>query len=520
MLNDAIITYDNHANAALDDYHKAFAIIWERDESERSVFDLWFHVVDHASRIARAVRRQEPPGVVDDIADTFVWLLSFVAHCQRCAETAESRFYFSESPSEIVWQKYPGTCPACFDSWILEELDIEKDETPIRKFDDNRKKLYEKIELRAKHLRESAVCNCLTRSATHMRERQIVSSLRVELDECRLHYAELTSDRKIQALDDLEHMFEHIYANVHHVVSLDHAVFHLLEEIGEATEALKDLYTYDNSREPYSVKLHQYRKNRVLDELADVFSWLFATAIKIRSTYSKHASLYRESIRPSSVPVEESMYFSDIIWAKYGATKSGANWDQLKCPGCQSAPCECPRDIRYVWHQPVAEKSKTSLQEMESRMTQTNRDIVFISYSHKDAEWLDRLHVMLKPMVRKNNIAIWDDKQIHPGQNWRSEIESALTRAKVAVLLVSPNFLSSDFIDDHELPPLLEAAEKEGATVIWIPVSHALFEQSDIARFQAAFNPGTPLDSLSPSDVNKVLKQVCIDIQKAYVGGS
>ena len=122
------------------------------------------------------------------------------------------------------------------------------------------------------------------------------------------------------------------------------------------------------------------------------------------------------------------------------------------------------------------------------------RNQVFISYSHADVAWLKRLQVHLKPLERDGNITRWDDTLIKPGAPWREEIRAALARAKVAVLLVSADFLASDFITTDELPPLLAAAQRKGTLILPIIVSPSRFEQTPaLSRFQSVNPPSQPL---------------------------
>jgi tetratricopeptide (TPR) repeat protein len=148
-------------------------------------------------------------------------------------------------------------------------------------------------------------------------------------------------------------------------------------------------------------------------------------------------------------------------------------------------------------------------------MPASPRDLTFISYSHIDHLWLDKLQVTLKPLVRKGSVTLWADTQIRPGDQWRDEIQRALSSAKVAVLLVSRNFLASDFIAKHELPPLLKKAKAGGLTVLWVHLSASLYEETEIESYQAAHDIAKPLDSLSESEQAKVLVEIARRIRDA-----
>ena len=83
---------------------------------------------------------------------------------------------------------------------------------------------------------------------------------------------------------------------------------------------------------------------------------------------------------------------------------------------------------------------------------------------------MERLQKHLKPLQRQG-VEVWDDTQLKPGEPWRKEIRTALAATKVAILLISADFLASDFIVTDELPPLLIAAAEGGATILPVIIS-------------------------------------------------
>jgi adenylate cyclase len=140
---------------------------------------------------------------------------------------------------------------------------------------------------------------------------------------------------------------------------------------------------------------------------------------------------------------------------------------------------------------------------------------VFISYSHHDEGWLTLLRKHLSPYVHVGSIEIWDDTKIGVGERWKDAITSALARARVAVLLVSPDFLASDFIRRNELPPLLQAGRLNGLKIVWLPIVDSSYEETPIGSLQAAFSPATPLDGMPEPQQHQCLVKVCKLIKQA-----
>lgn len=141
------------------------------------------------------------------------------------------------------------------------------------------------------------------------------------------------------------------------------------------------------------------------------------------------------------------------------------------------------------------------------------RTKVVISYSHIDTHWLERLRVHLRPLERDYSLDIWDDTKIQTGSKWLEEIERAIQSAKVALLIVSADFIASDFIANNELPPLLDAAKTEGAVIMPLIASPSRFTSiRNLSQFQAFNDPSRPLINMAKGEQEEVLVKVSEEI--------
>ena len=140
---------------------------------------------------------------------------------------------------------------------------------------------------------------------------------------------------------------------------------------------------------------------------------------------------------------------------------------------------------------------------------------VFISYSHIDVEYLDRLLVHLKPLEKSGVLDLWVDTRLRAGDKWKVQIERALEKANVAILLVSADFLASDFITDNELPPLLKNAEERGTVVIPVILKPCRFTRdAQLRTFQAVNDPKRALILLPPGQQEVIYDQVAYEVER------
>ena len=169
----------------------------------------------------------------------------------------------------------------------------------------------------------------------------------------------------------------------------------------------------------------------------------------------------------------------------------------------------------------AAKKQLDSFNEIIKRRYElpTERNEVFISYTSKDERYVREMEPFLKSLTRDNKIPVWFYQRLKAGDKWEEEIRLHMSSARVAVLLVSQDFLASDFVYEVELPDLLQAAENENATILWIPINHSRVntvpikckDGTDIciAKYQAVCDPIKPLQEMSSTERNKLYTKLC-----------
>ena len=137
---------------------------------------------------------------------------------------------------------------------------------------------------------------------------------------------------------------------------------------------------------------------------------------------------------------------------------------------------------------------------------------VFISYSHRDEAWKDRV-VRQLGVLAEEGLETWDDRRIDGGDDWYPEIEQAIAGCDVALLLISAHFLTSKFILGKEIPPLLQWRQEQGIRVVPVILSPCQWQRVGwLKPIQARPKDSQPLTGMTEHDAEAALSTLVGEI--------
>jgi NTP pyrophosphatase (non-canonical NTP hydrolase) len=294
----------------LDEYVTVVANIYSTHDGKRSIWDIWCHTLHHAAGIAEQIRRRGPTEKLHtEIADFSLWLFTAIlkltgkfGQSEGRTETAqESLIRIQSSCSDLIWRKYPKLCPKCFagetvspEGWGLVNL-----------------------------------CECAAQRTEkendEVRRKRIMAVQR---------YSDGVRDTKPSSVDQWQEMFGGIFAKNLATLSLSDIALHLMEELGETSDAMVRMYTY--KEKTFRLGEPNWRMTNLEGQLADVFSWLFVLTEKLNVLHGEGHQHDKQQL--STIPKRtDSNRLSSIIWQRYGSNDLGSFY----CPFCKDITCHC-----------------------------------------------------------------------------------------------------------------------------------------------------------------------------------
>jgi NTP pyrophosphatase (non-canonical NTP hydrolase) len=293
----------------LDEYVSLVPAIYGKHDLHRSIWDVWCHTLHHGAAVAERIRKEAPADdLFTEIADLALWLFTSI---QKLTGKPGKRKFPAEAPSDtlvrirsrcsdLVWHRYPRICHLCYARRIANKVHGSKLVAP---------------------------CDCFGQKP----DRRDKEAKRADLKALR-RFSESIHSRKPKSIDEWQVMFGTVFgANIHRL-SPTEIGFHLLEELGEASDAMARMYSY--SKKNFRFGEPNWRRARLEDQIADALSWLFALVQKLNAMKfsSREVKLMRKNADMPRVTL------SEIIWRRYGSESRGT----FRCPVCNGQVCSCP----------------------------------------------------------------------------------------------------------------------------------------------------------------------------------
>ena len=135
-------------------------------------------------------------------------------------------------------------------------------------------------------------------------------------------------------------------------------------------------------------------------------------------------------------------------------------------------------------------------------MTELNivKSRIFLSYAHADEDLKNELDKHLMPLKRSGKIETWNDRQLIPGQEWSGEILSELNKADIILLLISSDFIASQYIWEKELVIAMNRHNEGTAKVVPVIMKNCLWQEMPFARLQALPRNAKPVATYENRD--------------------
>jgi hypothetical protein len=125
---------------------------------------------------------------------------------------------------------------------------------------------------------------------------------------------------------------------------------------------------------------------------------------------------------------------------------------------------------------------------------------LFIAYCHQDERLRAKLETHLSLLRRRGLVREWHDRKIGPGREWDGEIHVNLESAHIILLLISADFLNSDYCYNVEMKRALERHRRGEARVVPVILRHVQWKQGDLGRLLALPTDGKPITTWRPQD--------------------
>src|SRR5438270_13615849 len=147
---------------------------------------------------------------------------------------------------------------------------------------------------------------------------------------------------------------------------------------------------------------------------------------------------------------------------------------------------------------------------------------LFYCYARKDKSLRDELEIHLSWLRRRYRLTTWHDREILPGEEWEQAIDKNLNTAHLILLLISPDFMASDYCYGKEMKRALERHKAGTCRVVPILLRPTFWEEAPFSHLQLLPTGARPITRWPDRDeafqdvvteINRTIKDLLISLK-------